>query len=89
MSLKTSFIQLKTNPNLGSSRILTKQRIKENKLTFNEMQQQKKGEELTTHKKRQNAWLMEQIDANKLIETLFESIQYDHTTDKRTCFEFI
>ena len=53
------------------------------------MQQQKKGEELTTHKKRQNAWLMEQIDANKLIETLFESIQYDHTTDKRTCFEFI
>ena len=32
---------------------------------------------------------MEQIDSNKLIETLFESIQYDHKTDKRTCFEFI
>ena len=53
------------------------------------MQQQRRGEELTTHRKRQNAWLMEQIDENKLIETLFESVQYDHKTDKRTCFEFI
>ena len=33
--------------------------------------------------------LMGKIDQNKLIETLFQSIQYDHKTDKRSCFEFM
>ena len=32
---------------------------------------------------------MDQIDAEKLVQALFESIQYDHTTDKRSFFEFM
>ena len=73
----------------GSSRIVSKQRIRQNMQALQDYQSYQRGNNLPTLRQRENSKILSALDESKLIDHLFESVSFDHAVDKKMRFEFM
>ena len=73
----------------NSSRIQSRARIRHNKLTLQYLAAHNEGDKHFSHKTQQQVEILNSIEESKLIRMLYESLDYQWETDKRSLFQYM